>query len=82
MFVFDVLVMNNFSKELIVNVQCVILMRKINILQQELYNCGSVYMTINGVESVFCRCSIYYYSCDVLWLNLSHLAAHESFFPV
>lgn len=74
--------MNNISKEGIVNVHHVILMRKINMLKLELFHCGSVYMTINYLESFFYPCSIYYYSCEVLWLSLFHLAEHESLFPV
>lgn len=52
-FSFDIPVMNNISKEWIVHVHHVILMRKTNMLKVELYHCGSVYMTINHLESFF-----------------------------
>lgn len=54
-FLLDIPAMNNISKEGIVNVHHVILMRKINMLKLELYHCGSVYMTINDLSPFFIR---------------------------
>lgn len=45
-------------------------------LEPELYCWVSVYMTINDLNLHY-SCSIYYYSCVLLWPNLSHLAEHK-----
>ena len=80
---FDTPVMNNISKELIVDVQRVILMRKTNILKPKLrlrLHDNTFFCFVFFFFFFFYPCSIYYYSCEVLRLNLSHLAEHESFF--
>ena len=63
-------------KDQILSVQRVILMRKINILQRK-----RLILHDNKWSAVsFYSCLIHHYSCDVLQLNLSHVAEHESFF--
>lgn len=71
--------LNINSKKRMVNLRHVILMPKTNMLAPELHCWVSVYMTINGFNLHY-PCSIYYYSCELLRPNLSHLAELKSGF--